>query len=126
LFGREFLLQTDNSALTRTFNPEKEIPQIAAPRIQRWSIVLSAFRYKIKHIKGSDNYADWLSRMPLKTDKTTGKDRAFLEEIPNVYINSIKAYDFATLDWKNVQRATREDALLCKVMRWCLDGWPDG
>lgn len=125
LFGNIFLLQTDNAALSRIFHPEKSIPEIAGARIQRWAIYLSAFRYKIKHIKGSENYADWLSRMPLPTCETAGKITPILDDADNVCIKHVQAYDFATLDWKRVQQLTRQDQMLCKVLRFCVDGWPE-
>lgn len=43
LYGQKFLLQTDNSALSCIFHPEKSIPEIAAARLQRWTIFLSPF-----------------------------------------------------------------------------------
>lgn len=45
-----------------------------------------------------------------------------LEETTNVYVNNIKDYDFASLDWKCVQNATRQDSMLCKMMCYVLDG----
>ena len=75
LFGKKFLIQTDNAALTRIFHPGKSIPTIAAARIQRWEVFLSAFRYDIKHIKGADNYADWLSRI---SQRLTAQQRTSL------------------------------------------------
>ena len=125
LYGQKFLLQTDNMALAGIFHPEKSIPAIAAARIQRWAIFLTAFHYDIKHIKGTENYADWLSRMPVKDTLETQKDREWADEAPNVYLNNVQKYDFASLDWRQVQRATREDSTLCKIMRTCVDGWPD-
>lgn len=125
LFGNEFILQTDNAALSRIFDLNKSIPTIAAARLQRWAAFLSAYRYKIKHIKGKDNYADWLSRMPMAHKETNEKEFPILEEIPDVFLNSIKSYDFASLDWKQVQKNTREDKILCKVISYCKDGWPE-
>ena len=99
LCGNQFLLQTDNDALSRIFHPEKAIPEIAAARIQRWAIFLSAFRYRIKRIKSSENYANWLSRMPLPTEITQGKAIEMLEIDPSMLvIKNIREYDFASLN----------------------------
>lgn len=122
LFGQKFLLQTDSAALTRIFHPKKSIPAIAAARIQRCAVFLTAFRYEIKHIKGTENYADWLSRMPIKNTRGTEKEREFADEVSNVYFNYVKEYDLASFDWRSVQRATREDNIRCKIMRYCIDG----
>ncbi|KMQ86390.1 hypothetical protein RF55_14627 [Lasius niger] len=123
LFENEFLIQTDNSALSRIFHPEKSVPEISTARLQRWAIFLSAFRYKVKHIRGEQNYADWLSRLPIKSDTQKVKTVSILQNSSRTYLQNIQEADFATLDWKSVQRKTREDKVLCKVMRCCLDRW---
>ena len=38
LYGREFLLETDNQPLSFILNPNRAIPAVAASRIQRWAI----------------------------------------------------------------------------------------
>lgn len=48
------------------FGEKKSLPQMAAGRLQRWSLFLSNFDYTFKCIKGSENVnADALSRLPL-------------------------------------------------------------
>ena len=47
LYGREFTLITDNQPLSRIFAENKEIPTRAALLLQRWGLILSAYRYKI-------------------------------------------------------------------------------
>ena len=49
--GRNFILETDHKPLTYIFGPKKEIPQMAANRVQRWVIFLAGYGFKIKHIK---------------------------------------------------------------------------
>ena len=47
-------------------NEKKGIPVLAAPRIQRWALTLSAYEYKISYKAGQTNgNADGLSRLPL-------------------------------------------------------------
>ena len=53
------------------------------------------------------------------------KEREFADESPNLFLNNVKQYDFASLDSRCVQNETRNDKILCKIMRYCLDGWPD-
>ena len=43
LYGREFTLITDNQPLSRIFAENKEIPTLAALRLQRWGLILSAY-----------------------------------------------------------------------------------
>lgn len=61
------------------------------------------FRYEIKHIKGNFNYADWLSRMPGARKEDGGKEFAILNDINYTYLNHVKEFDFATLDWRAVR-----------------------
>ena len=49
LFGKEFILRTDNKALELILGPRKGIPITAGNRFQRWANFLSSFRYKIVH-----------------------------------------------------------------------------
>lgn len=50
LFGRKFILKTDNRPLSRIFSPEKGIPKMATSRLQNWKYFLSAFDYDIEYI----------------------------------------------------------------------------
>ena len=66
LYGRRFTLVTDHRPLTTILGPKKGIPPIAAARLQRWAVQLSAYQYDIefKPTKEHSN-ADALSRLPL-------------------------------------------------------------
>ena len=61
LYGRKFSLITD---------PNKGIPSLAAARMQRWALLLSAYTYDISYrpTKLHAN-ADALSRLPLSTNE---------------------------------------------------------
>ena len=62
LGGSEFELFCDNKAVTLIIsNPLSKPPA----RIQRWELRLSPFNFKIIHIPGAGNIADFLSRHPL-------------------------------------------------------------
>lgn len=58
LIGIDFILQTDHKPLIAIFGENKGIPVMAAARMQRWAFILSGFNFKIRHIKGTSNYAD--------------------------------------------------------------------
>ena len=47
LYGGEFILYTDHNPLTTILGPKRGIPPLAAARLQRWALQLSAHWYKI-------------------------------------------------------------------------------
>ena len=64
LYGRPYTLITDHQPLTTILGPKKGIPSLAAARLQRWAILLSAYTIKYKTSQAHSN-ADGLSRLPL-------------------------------------------------------------
>ena len=66
IFGRKFTLVTDHQPLTTILGPKKEIPSVAAARLLRWAILLSAYTYDIEFRNtAAHGNADALSRLPL-------------------------------------------------------------
>ena len=63
LYGRRFTLVTDHKPLTAILGPKKGIPSLAAARLQRWAILLSAYEYSIAYKPSLEHSnADGLSR----------------------------------------------------------------
>ncbi|GMF12467.1 unnamed protein product [Phytophthora lilii] len=58
-----FKLFCDHANLIQIFCPHSEIRKHVRGKLQRWSLMLSEYRYEIEHVKGSDNIlADLVSR----------------------------------------------------------------
>ena len=114
IYGREFTLVTDHQPLTTIFGPKRGIPTLAAARMQRWALLLSAYTYNIQYraTKAHAN-ADGLSRVPLPTDD---QDDSQLHQLNGDLPLPVKAADIAV--------ATRRDPCLRKVLRCCKQGWP--
>lgn len=122
-YGRKFELETDSSALVRIFGPTKSIPKMAAKRLQHYAIFLSAFTYKIRHIKTSVNPADFISRNIQNCD-----EKFYLHDICNegnatkqIFVNDSK---MDKIDWNFVKKETQKDQTLSKILRYTTDGWP--
>ncbi|XP_029106250.1 uncharacterized protein K02A2.6-like [Scleropages formosus] len=87
LFGRQFTLVTDHKPLLKILGPKTGIPTLAAARMQRWSLILSAYKYEIQY-KRSEQHgnADALSRLPMNDDNAIRSNPvyrvSYLEELP--------------------------------------------
>lgn len=110
LYGRKFTLITDHKALTTILGPKNGIPTMAAARLQRWAVTLSAYDYNIVYRKSADHAnCDFLSRFPV--DTVEGEDIewvSYIEDIP--------------LDTKDIAEATRKNPTLSKVYEYTLNG----
>ena len=71
LYGHKFTLNTDYKPLLPILGPKKGISPLAAARLQRWAIWLSAYNYDIQ-FKSTFTHAnaDGLSRLPISDTMT--------------------------------------------------------
>ena len=75
VYGRPFTLVTDTKPLSAILGTKKGIPVLAASRLQRWAILLSAYDYKIEFRSTKQHMnADALSRLPLNEYPSTKND----------------------------------------------------
>ena len=111
-------LITDHKPLTAIFGAKKGIPTLAAARLQRWALLLSAYNYEIQY-KSTDTHsnADGLSRLPLPT---LGSDKGG----EGIHIFNVSQLQSLPVTCKNVRQATKNDPCLSKVLRYMRDGWP--
>ena len=116
LFGRHFTLLTDHQALSIIFNQTRAIPQMAAARLQRWAIKLSAFSYDVKFRSTKlHGNCDGLSRLPVEKSE---------EMISDTTVYMTKLVEALPIDSAHVRRATQKDSILPQVIRWTNFGWP--
>ena len=120
LYARKFTLVTDHKPLTSILGPKTGIPPLAAARLQRWAILLSAYQYDIvyRDTKSHAN-ADALSRLPLHC----------LEEhtscVGASYIFNMTQIESLPVTSSQLENATRYDPILGKVLHYTRYGWPD-
>ena len=121
LHGRRFTLLTDNKPLSLISGPKKGIPVLAASRLQRWAIQLSAYQYDIKYRSTTKNgNADTLSRFPLPETKDDSSNVLFVEanEVNKEQVNSL----LVTPD--KITKASRDDPALSRLIHFTVNGWP--
>ncbi|KAL1258966.1 hypothetical protein QQF64_009543, partial [Cirrhinus molitorella] len=114
LFGRRFTLLTDHRPLTSIFGPHSGIPSLAAARMQRWALLLSAHQYDIKYRRSEHHAnADGLSRLPLPTTHL---------EPAKAEIFYFKEVDNSPVTAAQVKKHTRTDPVMSKVLDLVLRG----
>lgn len=118
LYGRHFTILTDHKPLERVFHPDKMIPPMAAARIQRWALTLSAYDYTIQYKEGSQNAnADALSRLPLPEIPAS-------TPVPGETILLMELLEMTPINAEQVKNWTRRNPVLAKVLKFVKQGWP--
>ena len=117
LFGRKWTLLTDHKPLTSIFHPGKGVPTMAAARLQRWALLLSAYTYDVKYRSNRDHgNADYLSRLPLSTtlkDKPDSSAFYMLSQLEQLPVTN-----------EEIQNKIRKDRILGKVLSMLQsDNW---
>ena len=78
-------------------------------RIERWSLRLIPFKFKINHIPGISNIADYISRHATQ-EVLKGTD--YVEE----YVNSLVDYNLPlNIRLESIIQATKDDPVLTKL-----------
>ena len=115
LYGRRFTLVTDHKPLLTVLGPKKGIPPMAAARLQRWALLLSAYDYAIE-FKPTQQHgnADGLSRLPLGDRQPPSTCAAFV-------VGQIQALPVTS---ECLETATRQDPVLSRVHQYTRSGWP--
>ena len=105
--------------MTTIFGPKKGIPPLAAARLQRCALLLSAYSYEIE-FKPTDAHrnADELSRLPLREERVT-------ELSTDVDVFNVAQVDALPVTAQLLGQATRSDPILSKVWQYTRTGWPE-
>jgi len=99
-------------------NKKKKISALAAPRIQRWTLALSAYDYKISHKAGQTNgNADGQRRLPLPEIPES-------DPVPGETIFSMENLEGSPVHSGHIKEWTKRDLILCQVLRFILEGCP--
>eukprot|EP00118_Oscarella_pearsei_P019662 m.210275 g.210275 ORF g.210275 m.210275 type:complete len:281 (+) comp39743_c0_seq9:3016-3858(+) len=120
LYARKFTLITDHQPLVSILHQKKEIPKVAAARLQRWATILSAHRYEIIYRSSKDHMnADCLSRLPIPSEQAEDVSSGAARRVnwSQMEFLPVTAADLAT--------ATSKDPVLAKVLLFMMQGWPE-
>ena len=117
LFGRCFSLVTDHKPLLSILSAKAEVPSVAAARMQRWAIFLSAYSYDIE-FKGTKMHAnaDSLSRLPMQEEEDESEVAATMLKV--------SLMDGLPITASDITAATTKDPSLSQVLQYTLEGWP--
>ena len=123
LYGRTFpfTLRTDHKPLLSIIGTKKGIPELAANRLQRYALFLSAYNYNIEYVKGENNTADFLSRsVPIENnieidDKGIDKS-SIVHFISDIFLKPITVNE--------IRKETERDEILRIVINHLKNGWP--
>jgi len=111
LWGRSFILVTDNQPIRHIFSPEKSIPIVASYRLQHWAAILAAYSYKFEQCKSNFlSVPDALSRLPVPVNLVDVDFDFVTDDLP--------------LNFNSLAEATAQDPILAKVYDFTLQGWP--
>lgn len=117
LHGRVFTIYTDRKPLISLFDVKKPIPQMGSPRVQRWTVTLSAYEYNIVY-KARKHHAnaDALTRLPVPD---TVPENEITEQVLMMDI-----LDDTLVNTTQITPWTAKDVILSQVHRYILKGWP--
>ena len=112
IYGQTATIQMDHEPLLGLLAEYKSIPSMAAARIQRWAIILSAYSYKLCYRLGNENNnADCMSR--LHFDNESYEKHSVIEN--NVFLTELI---HAPVTAKEVALYTKCDSMLSKVISY--------
>lgn len=110
IYGRKFILVTDNKPLSQIFAPDKGLPLMSATRMQHYAIFLSSFDYEICVKKSKENAnADAMSRLPDENETCQ-----FIEEIDMIEVNMIENIPLTVIE---LSSATKNDKSISTLMQ---------
>eukprot|EP00731_Ephydatia_muelleri_P002173 Em0001g2173a len=105
--------------LTTILGPKTGVPPLAAARLQRWALLLSAYEYDLEFRPTAQHAnADGLSRLPLSIIADAGTATSD-SDVFNV--GQIEALPVTAMQLRKV---TRQDPILSKVVTFTRNGWP--
>jgi len=98
-------MRSDCKPLTSIFGPKKGIPTVTAGRLQRYTIFLSKYHFKIEYVTSNKNSVNVLSRLLVNTASNEKSEVSYLN-----WINEVKIINADLGQWETVK-----DKVLSKI-----------
>lgn len=118
VYGRQFDITTDHKPLLGLFGEARQVPPMASSRLQRWSLTLSAYQYRLIYRPGAENgNADCLSRLPLLTTPSHTPE-------PQDYVLVMDHLESTAVSPDKIRLWTARDPGLFQVSKYIAEGWP--
>ena len=115
LAGRHLTLSTGHRSIVKILGSREGVPTLAAARLQRWALILSAYQYTLQC--SPDNLiteADLLSRLPLQVKVNDLNENT-------VFIDYC---EMLPLTANEIKMETKKDPILRRVFQYTIFGWP--
>lgn len=113
LYGRKFILITDNKPLTTIFGHNKALPTLSMSRMFRYALYLSGFDYDIEY-KRTEHHsnADYLSRFPVEpVSNVNSKDETY-----QFQLNQLNTIATETVTPQLIAKETARDSDLKEIL----------
>ena len=127
IYARKFRLVTDHRPLVFILKENRSIPEMGASRILRWAITLSSYQYTIEYRSTTKHAnADVCSRFPLRSveeEQEESSDESGSRRVAEIFYSNF--IDKPLINCISICKFTAKDAVLSKVLRLVLSGWPE-
>jgi hypothetical protein len=119
VYGSEFDVVTDNKPLASLLqNPSAKLPI----RLERWSLRLQPYKFKVRLCSGVQNPADYLSRAPVK-HKEKEENSTQMEKYVKFVVNMAVP---KAMSLTEIAQATEKDEILSVICMYVKkDQWPN-
>ena len=119
LYGQNFTAVTDHKPLLGLFSHDKQISVQASGRIQRWSLILQAYKFNLVHKSGKTiGNADALSRLPIDCGNLA-------VPVPTEWVNLVEFLSDTPITAQKIAAETKNCEVLSKIKKFLLEGWPN-
>ncbi len=120
IYGIQFTMKTDHKPLLGIFSPTKQIPLMSSGRIQRWCLMMQAYKFELLHSSGTSlGNVDALSRLPLPTTNES-------VPVPAEWVKLVRFLEEQTpIEAPAIAKETAKDPVLKRLLPYVHLGWPD-